>query len=533
MITTDNLYETTKIVLNDSLLEKMMNLYFSISKQEMNSFSDVDTLLYRKLNIVSDSLDKENETDKNLYFHQITATLNEEDKKSIVKSSGWYTFQSWHLLGTEKFHHGDIAHRFYIGMRAHNVYAFLSFLYNKFKEASIPFYFKCNRDLNYVSRRDNIVIYTNNDYLEKTLLLLQQLGVEHHDMVVDCYGPSELMGKINSWLGYATEYRNHQSSYTSDLCKIFVQVLQDQVEFFVKKYAMEEIKTPEGIKKIAEFYPDLMTFNESNIKTRLLAKMFYQTEPDFKKKLFETLKKQYILKGINAENICFDYQIKSELDQMKKLSSDRKTILSDFDNNSSNLAHNGMYITASSVYTISNNEKNEQIPIIIKNGKELHTYKPVYLFQNKDNSQFLYDFGTIRSSVVQKYIEQISKETLFNGMHAIALVLMSKGYSLDSYKEYIAQLLDGQISDLPEFVNSSFVPQCSTYRIYNHSQYSSMALYLEAAKEMNEKTFENFISNYLIRQTLYDMSFNHNGLAKEVERKALEYELNPGTQGRK
>ena len=71
------------------------------------------------------------------------------------------------------------------------------------------------------------------------------------------------------------------------------------------------------------------------------------------------------------------------------------------------LAKNGMYITASSVYTISNNENNEQVPVIIKNGKELYTYKPVYLFQNKDNSQFLYDFGTIRSSVVQKYIEQI------------------------------------------------------------------------------------------------------------------------------
>ena len=197
------------------------------------------------------------------------------------------------------------------------------------------------------------------------------------------------------------------------------------------------------------------------------------------------------------------------------------------------LAKNGMYITASSVYTISNNENNEQVPVIIKNGKELYTYKPVYLFQNKDNSQFLYDFGTIRSSVVQKYIEQISKETLFNGMHAIALVLMSKGYSLDSYKEYIAQLLDGQIENLPEFVNSSYVPQCSTYRIYNHSQYSSMALYSEAAKEMGETTFSTFINNYLIKQTMYDMSFNHNGLAKEVERKALEYELNMGTQGRK
>ena len=197
------------------------------------------------------------------------------------------------------------------------------------------------------------------------------------------------------------------------------------------------------------------------------------------------------------------------------------------------LAKNGMYITASSVYTISNNENNEQVPVIIKNGKELYTYKPVYLFQNKDNSQFLYDFGTIRSSVVQKYIEQISKETLFNGMHAIALVLMSKGYSLDSYKEYIAQLLDGQISDLPEFVSSSSISQCSVYRVYNRSQYSSMALYLEAAKEMGETTLSAFINNYLIKQTMYDMSFNHNGLAKEVERKALEYELNPGTQGRK
>ena len=533
MVTKDNLYETTKIALNDSLLEKIMNLYFSISKQEMNSFSDVDTLLYRKLNIVSDSLDKENETDKNLYFHQITATLNEEDKKSIVKSSGWYTFQSWHLLGTEKFHHGDIAHRFYIGMRAHNVYAFLSLLYNKFKEASIPFYFKCNRDLNYISRRDNIVIYTNNDYLEKTLLLLQQLGVKYHDMVADCYGPSELMGKINSWLGYATEYRNHQSSYTSDFCKIFAKVLQDQVKVFVKKYAMKEINTPEGIKKIAEFYPDLMTFNEINIKTRLLARMFYQTDPDFKKRLFEALKKQYILKGINVENICFDYHIKSELEQMKKSGSNNQNILSDFDKNSSTLAHDGMYITHSSVYIISDNENNEQIPIIIKNGKKLNTYKHVYLFQNKDNSQFLYDFGTIHSSAVQKYIEQISKETLFNGMHAIALVLMSKGYILDSYKEYIAQLLDGQISDLPEFVSSSSISQCSVYRVYNRSQYSSMALYLEAAKEMGETTLSAFINNYLIKQTMYDMSFNHNGLAKEVERKALEYELNPGTQGRK
>lgn len=29
------------------------------------------------------------------------------------------------------------------------------------------------------------------------------------------------------------------------------------------------------------------------------------------------------------------------------------------------------------------------------------------------------------------------------------------------------------------------------------------------------------------------MSFNHNGLAKEVKRKALEYNLNLGVQGRK
>ena len=48
MITTDNLYETTKIVLNDSLLEKMMNLYFSISKQEMNSFETAKEVLRGK-----------------------------------------------------------------------------------------------------------------------------------------------------------------------------------------------------------------------------------------------------------------------------------------------------------------------------------------------------------------------------------------------------------------------------------------------------------------------------------------------------
>lgn len=122
---------------------------------------------------------------------------------------------------------------------------------------------------------------------------------------------------------------------------------------------------------------------------------------------------------------------------------------------------------------------------------------------------------------------------LFSGMRAIALVLMNKGYILDTYKNYIAQLLDGHIKDLPEVVNFFYIPQCDTYRVYNRSQYSNMSLYLEAAKEMGDTAYDAFTDNYLIKHILYDMSFNHNGLAKEVKRKALEYNLNLGVQGRK
>lgn len=155
-----------------------------------------------------------------------------------------------------------------------------------------------------------------------------------------------------------------------------------------------------------------------------------------------------------------------------------------YENASQFLAKDGMYITDTSVYIVSNNESDKNVSIIKKNGKNLYTYKPVYLFSTGSNNYFLYDYGSIRSSAIQKYVERISKNMLFSGMHAIALVLMNKGYNLDTYKNYIAQLLDGHIKDLPEVVNSFYIPQCDTYRVYNRSQYSNMSLYLEAAKEM-------------------------------------------------
>ena len=129
MIKPSDLYDKTKLPVDEHLLDKLIERYLSISYAKMsNSFMELSKLLYNSINITNEnqttSFNKED-------LNQLISVINEDfvnagrpydpQKYNGVKNPlglmpGWTIFQSWHLLGTEKIESKDIAHRFYFGI---------------------------------------------------------------------------------------------------------------------------------------------------------------------------------------------------------------------------------------------------------------------------------------------------------------------------------------------------------------------------------------------------------------------------------
>ena len=181
----NNLYEATKLPANEELLNNLLLKYFSISYKDMsNGFSELNKLLYNKINLYSTSSeDLINKEDLNKLINEINQDFinagspykpSEHNgvRNPLGVMPGWNTFKSWHLLGTDKISSKDISHRFYFGIPKSKLYEFANVLYDKLKNANIPFYFKTDVNDN-IQRTDNLVLYTSTPLLEQTMAVIE------------------------------------------------------------------------------------------------------------------------------------------------------------------------------------------------------------------------------------------------------------------------------------------------------------------------------------------------------------------------
>ena len=121
-----------------------------------------------------------------------------------------------------------------------------------------------------------------------------------------------------------------------------------------------------------------------------------------------------------------------------------------------------------------------------------------------------------------KHLKQIDRKTFFEGFYQIAKTLIDRGHKLEPYLLEIKQLFQDKDYTLGKLSNPEVIEQCSAYKIYNQGQYGAASLYLEAARSLGEDYFRAFLQDKRVKDILYDMSFDHNGLASLVELKAKE-----------
>ena len=141
-----NLYDNKKIPVNNELMEKLLNLYLSIPKSEIEKNS-ISHRMYLNINMPVEKYIRNGLGSQEQEFWK---ELSQDEKNSYVLANnyrfgnvpGWIGIHSWDFLRTEKIKQGELAHRFYIGVNENDLITFVNALYDKLKAANIPFYFK-------------------------------------------------------------------------------------------------------------------------------------------------------------------------------------------------------------------------------------------------------------------------------------------------------------------------------------------------------------------------------------------------------
>ncbi len=198
-------------------IEPYKQIYNIINVDLCNQNGEIDTDAF--VNFI-DKVDKDyKKTGLNLRVHP------------LISQNGWYSVRSQEV-GKVGYRSKDIDCRLYLCLANEDIHKFSSYLYEKYKQVDIPFYFKIagNESL---GRKDNMVIYSSSKNLNRNIEILKELENEHPDIISRCEEPSLIVSKINSWIGYADNIvRDDHLSFSAVVSKSF----SDGIEKAVKKY---------------------------------------------------------------------------------------------------------------------------------------------------------------------------------------------------------------------------------------------------------------------------------------------------------
>ena len=130
------------------------------------------------------------------------------DLRDALDSYSWkYDSDYWEHVKAGSIHldkdkFKKCEHRLYVNPDSEDLFQFMNYFVDKCEEKDLAYYFKFCKDF---SRDDNFVIYSSTDELTKYIGVLNDIKLEHPDLVSRFKEPPLLTGEINDWIGYGSE----------------------------------------------------------------------------------------------------------------------------------------------------------------------------------------------------------------------------------------------------------------------------------------------------------------------------------------
>ena len=312
----EDLESIVKLSASDDFIKRIIRSYLTIDSKQFKKSSELYELIYNQMRVDSKSAGKISENDKRLLANVVKKDVlawNPNASNPLKEQLGFFTFKSWHILGGSKIPDNEMRHRIYINSKADNLMALTKEIYEELKQKGIPFYFKIQGEMNdeYLAEKgykDSFVLYTSTPLLDDTIKALLEVGKKHPELIQNCNEPSELVGKINNWLGYASETEVVKHSYTSNVCIAMANAIERSVQEWCQSHG--EVKI--GDTTIKEYYSNMM-WDEMRTKTQALVSNIPKVDKTFAAKLCSIAREEFNKVGLNPDNLCMTDIAKKEI----------------------------------------------------------------------------------------------------------------------------------------------------------------------------------------------------------------------------
>ncbi len=239
---TDNAHKT-RVIDREGLENFCQKLYIdwreNIIKRYSSSNVDVEQELVRFLQ--NDRLDPKNISANGKSYYKIilnliTKRLNNEFfdylRPAIMQGQNDFTMRTnngfLHVFSdyiTDQ-HITPIECRLYLNLKGENVSKFVDEFYSKCKERGKPFYFRFNVKDN---RNDNFVIYTNYRNAKSFVNIIEQIKLEHPNLLDGTEQTNQNLGKINGYIGFGDEPNPNKSKVKRGYLALRKRVVEESV----------------------------------------------------------------------------------------------------------------------------------------------------------------------------------------------------------------------------------------------------------------------------------------------------------------
>ena len=312
----EDLESMVKLSASDDFIKKIIRSYLTIDPQQFKRSSELYELIYNQMRVDPNSIGKINENDRVDLASEVQKDVlswKPNASNPLKEQLGFFTFKSWHILGGSKIPDNEMRHRIYINSKAENLMALTKEIYEELKQKGIPFYFKIQGKMNdeYLAEKgfkDSFVLYTSTPLLDDTIKTLLEVEKKHPELIQNCNEPSELVGKINNWLGYASETEVVKHSYTSNVCIAMANAIERSVQQWCQSHGDVKI----GNTTIKEYYTNMM-WDEMKTKTQVLVSNIPKVDKTFVNKLCSKAREEFVKVGLDPNNLCMTDIAKKEI----------------------------------------------------------------------------------------------------------------------------------------------------------------------------------------------------------------------------
>jgi len=206
----DEFYCTIFNVWKENIIKLSFKRFSNITKNEKleNDFSRMREFLEKIPEV------KTKEEINNIIFGQYKEKTDEiaETLKlyywDTLPNSNW-EYVSSRLITLKRLEEPNVQHNLYININNEHIYGFAKKLFEKCTEFDIPYYFKFNK-LGIFN--ESIIINTDSKYIMYYIRILDEIKNKYPEYVAGNKNDSYLTGRMSSWLGYAEEPIDEESS---------------------------------------------------------------------------------------------------------------------------------------------------------------------------------------------------------------------------------------------------------------------------------------------------------------------------------